>query len=124
MPQITITNNGEPAVQPTTTYSDDVTVEANNGVGEVNLGSIVNNGNVEGTMQVDVQDVTNATFTNVAIDNPATGGVNFYTASQLPASMAVPAGAQIGVKFTFALDEPAPGEQNPDATASYTAQWA
>jgi hypothetical protein len=122
MPQITITNNGEPVVPATTTYADDVTVEADNGVGSVNLGSIQNNGNIDQTLEVDLTNLTNATFTDVAIDNPATGGVSF--SSTLPATMVVPPGAQIGVKFTFALDEPAPGGQNPDATADFTAAWA
>lgn len=122
MPSITITNNGVPAVPPTTGYTQNVTIEADNGVGTVNLGSIQNNGNVPATLTIDVSSVVNGTFTNMAIDNPATGGVSFFTSPH--ATMVVPVGQQTGVTIKFAVTEPAPGSQNPSCTATYTAAWS
>lgn len=123
MPQINITIPSVPVVEPTTSYSQDVAVEA--GVGQntksVSFGAIQNNGNVDRTLQFTVTDVVGGTVSALGFKN-AQGNMT-WNVNQTTASIPIGAGKSNEVAVEFKFTPGQPGEPASACTATVTSQW-
>ncbi len=121
--QITINLPAVAVVEPTTTYSADISKLANANATNVSvpLGSIENNGNVTRTLKLTVSNPVNCIVTSVGIKNPVTAVIDYAQGDTQ--SMVLPKGKSAEAIIDFGVVPNQPGSGSSVASATLTTEW-
>lgn len=122
MPQVTINVPSVPVVEPTTNYTEDITVNANAGAtsATVSLGAITNNGNVTRDFTLTVSNVQGGSLAFLG-SKDAQGNMQWQPVTTKTVTIAPNAGNEFALEFSVTPNQP--GEPAVQVTATITSSW-